>query len=193
MAYDRTDFRAKARIERTAAEIRGELGLDQIAVLDPVVLLAHVDAELFYVEELVDDPVQLRRVRSIAFDGLAFTHPESGRSVILLNCGKPERRQRATLMEELAHILLKHRPSRVALDPDLGVMRRTFDRAQENEAYDLGCALLLPKERIQRDVKDQQRLVREIADEHGCSHELVSYRIKRARLWRRYQLYAAAA
>jgi hypothetical protein len=31
----------------------------------------------------------------------------------------------------------------------------------------------------------------EIADAHGCSEELVVYRIKRMRLWQRYEKYAA--
>jgi Zn-dependent peptidase ImmA (M78 family) len=57
----------------------------------------------------------------------------------------------------------------------------------------LGAALLLPKERIQLDIKERQRLMNEIADVHGCSEQLVTYRIKRMRLWDRYYSYAAAA
>ncbi len=77
-------------------------------------------------------------------------------------------------MEELAHLLLDHEPCRVARDPTVGLVRRTYDRSQEHEAYDLGAALLLPKERIQRDVKDLQLLTSQIAETHGCSEELVA-------------------
>ena len=34
-------------------------------------------------------------------------------------------------------------------------------------------------------------LAREIDEIHGCSEELVVYRIKRMRLWQRYENYAA--
>lgn len=99
----------------------------------------------------------------------------------------------ATLMEELAHLLLNHTPSRIAPDPRLGVMQRTFDRAQEEEAYDLGAALLLPKERIQHEVKEVESSAQEIADQHNCSEQLVEYRIRRMMLWPRYSAYARRA
>jgi hypothetical protein len=51
-------------------------------------------------------------------------------------------------------------------------------------------AILLPKERIQRDV-GEKCTARKIAVAHGCSEELVAYRIKRMRLWQRYERYAA--
>jgi hypothetical protein len=58
------------------------------------------------------------------------------------------------------------------------------------ERVDLGAAILLPKERIQPDVADK-RAADEIAADHGCSEDLVIYRIKRMRLWNRYEQYAA--
>lgn len=194
MGYRRGDYRDKWRIEKAAAAVRARVGLDQITVLDPNLLVGHLDAEVFHLRDLLpDDEVALRRARRIGFDGASSCHPETGRPVIIINCGKPRRRRIATLMEELAHLLLGHKPSRIAPDPDLGIVRRSFNREQENEAYDLGAALPLPKERIQRDVKELQLLVGEIADAHGCSEQLVTYRIRRMRLWNRYSTYATAA
>jgi Zn-dependent peptidase ImmA (M78 family) len=194
VAYKRGDYRDKWRIERTAAKVRRRIGLDQFTVLDPNLLVADLDAEVFHLRDLIpDDEVALRRARRIAFDGAASSHPESGQPVILINCGKPVRRRKATLMEELSHLLLKHKPSRIAPDPELGIIRRSFDRAQENEAYDLGAALLLPKERIQQDVKEEQLLAPEIAKAHRCSEDLVVYRVRRMRLWNQYSAYASAA
>lgn len=194
MAYQRGDFRHKWRIEGQAASIRRRIGLDQVAVLDPALLLADLDAQLFLLSDLItDDPMALRRARRIRFDGAASNHPVTGQPVIILNCGKPIRRRTATLMEELGHLLLDHQPSRVGLDPKLGIMRRSFNRQQEHEAYDLGAALLLPKERIQRDVKALQQPAGEIADAHSCSEQFVEYRIRRMRLWQQYLSYARAA
>jgi Zn-dependent peptidase ImmA (M78 family) len=93
-------------------------------------------------------------------------------------------------MEELSHHLLGHRPCKIAVDAATGCLRRSFDASQEAEAYDLGSAILLPKERIQRDVGRQTPAI-EIADAHQCSADLVVYRIKRMRLWHRYSRYAA--
>jgi Zn-dependent peptidase ImmA (M78 family) len=194
MGYKRGDYRDKWRIERTAEAVRGRIGLDQLAVLDVSLLVDDLGAEVFHLRDLIqDDEVALRRARRIDFDGAVSLQPQTGQPVIIMNCGRPVRRRLATLMEELAHLLLKHKPSRIALDPDLGIVRRSYNREQENEAYDLGAALLLPRERIQRDVKELQLLVDEIADAHGCSEQLVTYRIRRMRLWTRYAGYATEA
>jgi Zn-dependent peptidase ImmA (M78 family) len=110
--------------------------------------------------------------------------------MILLNPARSQKRQTATLMEELSHHLLRHKPCSIQVNPATGFLERSYDRAQETKAYDLGAAILLPKERIQRDVKARMA-AQEIADAHGCSEELVVYRIKRMRLWQRYEKYAA--
>lgn len=192
MAYKRGDYQEKWRIERLAASIRARIGLDQLSELDAGLLVTDLDAHLFHLSDLIpDDERALCRARQIKFDGAASVHPETRRPVIIINCGKPVRRRMATLMEELAHLLLGHQPSKIAQDPELGIVKRSFDRPQEHEAYDLGSALLLPKERIQRDVKDLKLHGAEIANAHKCSEKLVEYRIRRMSLWGRYQGYAS--
>ena len=57
----------------------------------------------------------------------------------------------------------------------------------------MGAALILPKQRIQRDIKDQQLRLDQIAEEHACSEELVAFRVRRLRLWNRYLSYERAA
>lgn len=169
------------------------MGLDQLAVLDPNLLVERLDACVLHLRDLIGDPEALHRARAIGFDGAASRHPDTGQALILINCGKPQRRRMATLMEELSHLILAHEPTKIAMDPKLGIKQRSFDRAQENEAYDLGAALLLPKERLQQDVKKRQLSVDRIAGDHNCSPQLVAYRIKRMQLWDRYRGYAAAA
>lgn len=194
MPYNRSDYRDKWRIERGAERVRSGLGLDQISVLDPHDVLERLGVELFELRDLIaDDELALRRARGINFDGCASHHPETKAPLIILNCGRPARRRTATLMEELAHLLLKHKPTRIELDPRLGILRRSYDREQEHEAYDMGAALLLPRQRIQRDVKDEQLGLDQIAAAHGCSEELVAFRVRRLRLWNRYLSYSQAA
>lgn len=188
MPYNRGDFRDKWRIERLAAAVRTKLNLDQLEPLSPWRLADAVPAHVFYPEDFATDGLT-RRLREIRWDGFAFCCAGEAALMIVLNPVRSEKRQVATLMEELAHHLLRHKPCSIARNPRTGIVERTYDRAQETEAYDLGAAILLPKERIQQDVAEK-RTAEEIADLHGCSEELVVYRIKRMRLWQRYEGYA---
>lgn len=187
MPYNRGDYRDKWRIERLAAAVRTKLGVDQFEPLSPWRVAEALPAHVFFPEDFSDDGLA-RRLRRIKWDGFAFCCDGDPTLMILLNPARSSKRQAATLMEELSHHLLRHKPCSIALNPQTGFLERSYDRAQETEAYDLGAAILLPKERIQRDVADRLRAA-EIADAHGCSEDLVVYRIKRMRLWQRYEKY----
>lgn len=189
MSYNRGDYLQKWRIERLAAGIRGDLGLDQLTPLSPWHLADAIPAHIFFPEDFDDDALA-RRVRAVKWDGFAFPCPDDHTLMIVLNPAKPQTRQTATLMEELSHHLLHHQPSSIAHDPRTGFLERSYNRSQEDEAYDLGAALLLPKERIQQDVAARLTAA-QIAVDHSCSDDIVVYRIKRMRLWQRYATYAA--
>jgi Zn-dependent peptidase ImmA (M78 family) len=189
MSYSRGDYRDKWRIERLAAAVRGKLGFDQLTPLSPWRLADAIPAHVFYPEDFGSDGL-VRRVRDVKWDGFAFAVPGERTLMIVLNPTKPETRQTATLMEELSHHLLGHEPCSIAVNPQTKVLERTYDKGQEDEAYDLGAAILLPKERIQRDVAARLTAA-EIAAAHACSDDIVVYRIKRMRLWQRYGQYAA--
>jgi hypothetical protein len=100
VAYKRGDYRDKWRIERIAQQARSRIGLDQLAVLDPNLLVEELGARVFHLRDLIDDERRLARARQIAVDGAASRHPETGEPLILLNCGKPRRRRLATLMSK---------------------------------------------------------------------------------------------
>jgi hypothetical protein len=189
MSYKRANYRDKWRVERHAARIRADLGLDQHTPLDPHRLADTVPAHVFYPEDLGDGDL-ISRVRALPWDGFGFSFPGEETLMVVLNSGRAQTRQTATLMEELAHHLLGHTPSRIAADPATGLLRRAYDREQEQEAYDLGAAILLPKEMIGQAVKADQRHAGAVAEEHRCSSDLVGYRIRRLRLWKRYCAYA---
>jgi Zn-dependent peptidase ImmA (M78 family) len=189
VAYNRGDYREKWRIERLAASIRTKLGLDQLTPLSPWRLADAIGAHVFYPADFGDQAL-VRRLRTVKWDGLAFCCPGEQSLMIVLNPARPKTRQAATLMEELSHHLLGHQPCSIAVNDKTGILERSYDKTQEDEAYDLGAALLLPKERIQRDVAER-RTAQEIAAVHACSGDIVVYRIKRMRLWQRYERYAA--
>ena len=189
MPYNRGDYRHKWRIERLATGIRRELGLDQLTPLSPWRLADAIPAHIFYPEDFDNDGLA-RRMRGVKWDAFGFCCPGERTLMILLNPAKPKTRQTATLMEEFSHHLLGHEPCKIAINASTGFLERSYDKPQEDEAYDLGAALLLSKERIQRDVA-AQLTAEDIAAVHDCSDDIVIYRIKRMRLWQRYERYAA--
>jgi Zn-dependent peptidase ImmA (M78 family) len=60
---------------------------------------------------------------------------------------------------------------------------RTYDKAEEHDAYYLASATLLPREAMTKAVIAKQSS-EDIARAFGTSTELVEYRIKRLGLWR---------
>ena len=101
--------------------------------------------------------------------------------VVLLNDCHTIERQRVTLLEEYWHILMGHKLTKVARIAE--AYGRTYDQAEEHDAYYLASASLLPREAIQEAVSSGRSAV-EIAKQFGTSPELVEYRIKRLGLWR---------
>jgi Zn-dependent peptidase ImmA (M78 family) len=177
------------RLEREAAAIRWHLGLADTDRLDPLRLAATVPARVVTPDDFCDE-LLARRLRSVAWDGAALHI--GGELVIVLNPARPPARRTATLMEELSHSLLGHAPTRIAADRATGVLRRSYDAAQEREAYELGATLLLPRAYLAAAVR-ARRHASAIARDVGCSEALVRYRLGRAGLARRYAKYARAA
>ena len=189
MTYDRGDYRHKWRLERHAAAVRASIGLDQLTPLVIDDLCEAVPAHVMFPDDF-GDPVLAARTKRSSWDAFSFTYPDDPTLFVIMNPVRPGPRQAATLMEELSHHLLQHKPSAIWTDRQTGIPRRDYNRAQDKEAYDLGAAILLPKERIQHDV-GALRAAPDIARDHGCSVDYVEYRIKRLRLWNRYSGYAA--
>src|SRR5260370_23208429 len=159
------------------------MGLVPTGVLDPRLLADAIGAHVFNPEDLVR-PDLAARAALVKWDGFAFVFPGEQHLMVLLNPFRSAKRQSATLMEEIAHHLLRHEPSRLRTDPQTGLVRRDFNAAQEAEAYDFGSVLLLPKELIQRHVKIDQGHPEDLADRCTCTADLVEFRITRCGLCR---------
>ena len=185
MPYDGANYRDKLRLDRMAESVRGDLGLRPTDLLNLQQLADAVPAHIFIPEDLVSAELAAD-LRLVAWDGFAFQFPDEDALMILLNPARSEKRQCATVLEEIGHYLLKHPPSSIFADPQTGILRRSYLPAQEREAYDFGATLLLPKEFIQQHVKVAKGTAADLADQCGCSTELVEFRIKRCRLWNRY-------
>ena len=99
-----------------------------------------------------------------------------GTYVCILNPDHPPRRNKITLMEEIAHRHMKHQPSKVVADSS-GVKARDYDRACETEAYGIGAAALLPWAQIFGMI-NKGISVEAMADHFDVSAQLITYRIK---------------
>jgi hypothetical protein len=103
------------------------------------------------------------------------------RWAVLLNDCHEVQRQRVTLLEEVWHIFLGHRLVRIAKIAE--AYGRTYDQAEEHDAYYLAAATLLPRKAVIAAIGKRQTSL-QIAQRFGTSPELVDYRIKRLGLWR---------
>jgi hypothetical protein len=112
-----------------------------------------------------------------------------GRKLIVLNPTHNKNRQNATLMEEVCHVFLGHKPSRLAIENvnKYGKpIARDYREADEEAAYSIGAAALVPFSSLRRMIH-QGKTSREIARHFNVSRELVEYRMKVSRLWELYK------
>ena len=111
-----------------------------------------------------------------------------GRKLIILNPTHSKKRQKATLMEEISHVFLGHKPSRLAIKSvsnDGQIRARDYHHEIEEQAYSVGAAALVPFEGLRNSVFAGKSSW-EIAEKYGVSKPLVEFRIKTTKLWARY-------
>jgi hypothetical protein len=171
------------RIERCAVAAKRCLGVGAGIALDPWTAAANVEidvrGEQFFAALPDDERRQVLEVGGHCWS--AGTIIGGGEAIIFLNPTHDLHRQKATLAEELAHIVMGHPPSRI--DPTTGF--RTYDGDVESEAYGVGGAMILPYGQLFRLVK--QRLdATAIAQRYDLSERFTNYRINRAGLRKMY-------
>lgn len=113
-----------------------------------------------------------------------------GRKLIILNPTHGANRQNATLMEEISHVFLGHKPSKLAVktyNKEGNLIAREYQAEVEEEAYSVGAAALVPFSALRRMI-NQGKTSREIARHFKVSRELVEFRLKVTRLWENYKI-----
>jgi Zn-dependent peptidase ImmA (M78 family) len=121
--------------------------------------------------------------------GAASKKLPNGKKLIILNPTHAKTRHKATLMEEISHVFLGHKASRLAIenrDKHGNVIARDYNADIEEEAYATGAAALVPYGGLKRFV-EQGKTTAEIARHYNVSKALVEYRIKISRLWDAYK------
>jgi IrrE N-terminal-like domain len=124
------------------------------------------------------------------WSGGASSRPlPDGRKIIILNPNHGRSRTNATLMEEICHVFLGHEPNRLAIVAADGrgrTVARDYKKADEEAAYAIGAAALVPFKSLWSLVL-QGKSAAEIARRFGVSRALVAYRLKVTHLWSLYK------
>jgi hypothetical protein len=152
-------------VEHHALDLREKLGVDFLVPLDHLAYLNH-----------------FRNEGAARWSGMAIpVGPEA--ELVIYNDAHAPTRVRATLMEEFFHIRFDHPRSTIRLFSTDG-RNRTMDPTAEVEAYHTGAAALVPFVALKARVGDGQS-VRDIARYFEVSPELVEFRAKVTKLYRR--------
>ena len=124
------------------------------------------------------------------WSGGACSRPlPNGWRLVILNPAHGKQRNRATLMEEVAHVFLGHTPNRLAVvssDNASKTLARDYNHDAEEAAYAIGSAALVPYASLRRFVM-KGRSAQDIARHFRVSRQLVEYRIKVNHLWAEYK------
>ncbi|MFN0084913.1 MAG: ImmA/IrrE family metallo-endopeptidase [Blastocatellia bacterium] len=160
--------------ERSALQIRRFVGLGIHERLDPYALTALLGLQVLKLDDLKYLPAATRNLvaNADAWSGAAISTGDS--HIVLINSTQSLNRQTATLMEEVCHILLGHRPSIVS---HLALGGRDYDHFKEDEAYAVGAAALTPYFLLKSSLaakEDPRALARRL----GVSLALLTYRVK---------------
>ena len=165
--------------ESTAEDMRAELGVQNIARLDPIALAAHLQIPVLSLSDLLakarhvsdlEDAVRLLREHEQGALSAVTVFGDLDRLIVYNDSHDPARRA-SDLTHEIAHGLLLHPPA-LALGPG-GC--RAWDDKIENEASFLGGTLLIPGKGARWSAKRRMSLD-ETARHFGCSTDMVNWR-----------------
>ncbi|MBB2708160.1 MULTISPECIES: ImmA/IrrE family metallo-endopeptidase [Rhizobium] len=168
----------KAESERRAIAARQSLGLVDLDVLDPWLYADYLGVIVLDPRDLPLEPEHLEQLLERDPDSWSgMTLFEDGEHVVVLNTSHGKPRQRATLMHELAHIILDHPPADVDVSPSGLVLLSDYSVEQEEEADWLGGALLLPEPAILHH-RTAGHSIASLSQIYGISVELCTWRCR---------------
>lgn len=180
------DFELKAIALRDFARVRPDLSLNPFELAQFANLLVVEFEQLKGLSERARQ--HLLGPASESWSGGACSLPD-GMKLVILNPNHGPARTKATLMEEICHVFLAHQPNRLSVvtkDQHGKVMNRDYRQTDEEEAYGVGAAALVPYAALKR-LLLQGKTAREIGLHFRVSRELVEYRMKVTHLWREFK------
>jgi Zn-dependent peptidase ImmA (M78 family) len=163
----------KAEAERTAAQVRAELGLNEHDTVDIKVVAELRGVRVVPATELVPR-ARLEEIESIqAYAFSACTFDLNGRHVIVFNPIRSPERTNSDIAHELAHLLLVHDLAEVQyLD---GVPFRTCRADEEEQATALGGTILLPRRLLIREA-NRGATIESVATANTVTEDMARFR-----------------
>lgn len=159
--------------------MRRYLQLSPHAILDPFMLAKAMGVHILSLGEAHVIPEEFRRQLLVkdpgAWWGGCMDLP-GGSALILYNPNQPPTRLNATLMEELAHIHLKHKKNTLS-KINGNIVIRNYNKSNERQAYAVGAAALIPIV-VLKSAHASGTSRRELAAERGVSLDLLEFREK---------------
>lgn len=175
-------FSKRAKVwEPHGLALRKRLNLSTHHLLDPFKLAPLIGLLLIDLDDACEKLPKAMRQQLLVhgksqWSGGVYAQPlPDGTRICILNSRHNSRRTKITLMEEVAHIYLKHSPTGLMRSTD-GLRMRGYDKNQEQDAYGVGAAALLPWRAIFPAV-NRGMAIDELAEQFEVSPELISYRI----------------
>jgi hypothetical protein len=168
----------KTQAERSAAEARKALGASSIGKLDPWLYATHLKVIILDFHKLGLSEAAVRQL-TVTDEGSwsAMTLEEAGVLAIVLNPAHAPTRQTNDLMHELAHVELKHTPTRVEVSGSGIFLLSDYSDDHEQEADWYAGAMLLPRDALWHH-RSRSKSVAEIAKLYGVSSALCEWRLR---------------
>ena len=145
--------------------------------LAPRVGLTVADREL--VLQILNDGYHSKLVgknKYVWSGGSVPTPLPDGTRLCIINPTHGRRRNKITLMEEISHIYLRHKPTGIKLVADTLEVRE-FHASEEKEAYGVGAAALIPWANLFTLLKSGSS-IEGLAEHFDVTPDLITYRIK---------------
>lgn len=136
--------------ENAARGYRRELRLKPFDPLNPRLLASHMKIRIWKPSEVPGlSDASLKQLTHVDPSGWsAATVCVGDKHVIITNDRHSDERQNNSLMHELSHIILKHKPAQVFVSNTGQMMLTLYDKTHEEEANCLSGALLVPREAL---------------------------------------------
>src|SRR5690242_16090563 len=132
----------KAQSERAAAAARKAMGVGPRSPLDPWAYAKHLGIAVLELHKLGLSAGAKHQLLIFDSDSWsAMTIREGSKAAIVINSSHAPTRQRSNLMHEIAHVELKHLPTRVDVSKNTGLLLLSdYSEDQELEADWRGAA-----------------------------------------------------
>jgi hypothetical protein len=124
-----------------------------------------------------DEIAHLQNSGHLSWSGGVLPEPlPDGTKLCILNPLQSQRRIRITLMEEICHCYFRHEPTALVINAE-GLLVRDFNKRQEEEAFGVGAAVLLPWSLLFHKLNNGTEL-EELTEAFDVTLQLLEYRIK---------------